>query len=127
MLSNTFKSEFQNRINTEGQIYRGVGGAVQTIAGAILGSGSVGKFSMTAFTQERISAISDSMIKDQAYAGDAPTKTDMAFDKVAGELSGEQDLNTLTTVWEKLQSQAERQRVEDMTKRVEQAYKNLED
>ena len=71
-------------------------------------------------------SVRQQMVADRKTEANGISKTDRAFDQVAGELSTEEEFETLDTVWNKLQQDRKKAQVEEMTNRVNQAYENLD-
>lgn len=151
MLSNAFKGAYQNEVAQQNKgistITSGAKDLVTGVIGALgftgaLGDnifataskyglankiGGVGGSIMLASMTDRTNAIKDSMVNDFMVSKDGDTRAEKAFDKVAGELKTAQEFETLDTVWNKLNQQAQKRKEVEMTKRLEETYKNMED
>lgn len=151
MLSNAFKGAYQNEVAQQNKgistITSGAKDLVTGVASALgftgaLGSGivstaskyalagkvgGVGGAIMLASMTDRTNAVKNSMVNDFMVSEDGNTKAERAFDKVAGELKTDQEFETLDTVWNKLNQQAQKRKEAEMTKKLEETYKSMED
>lgn len=70
-------------------------------------------------------SVRQQMIADRKTEANGISKTDLAFDQVAGELSTDEEFATLDTVWNKLQQDRKRAQEKEMAERVNKAYEKV--
>lgn len=150
MISNAFKGAYQNEVSQQTQGINTITKGVKDFSSAVIGAlgftgalgdnimataakhglankvGGVGGNIMLASMNERVNSITDSMVNDFMVSEDGNTKTEKAFDKVAGELKTSSEFETLDTVWNMLQKQAEKKRTENMLKKIKETRDELD-